>query len=239
MIAKRMTNLWRAMVGSGLSALETDNAEAMLDLEREELHEKVAHYNRGLAGYAGLAERLRAEIERLERERQQLEPKLRSRLALGDRATAGRYALRFEAVAGELEERRARLCEIEGTYQELVRARQVALVAARERISTLERSIGELKVQQALADLNELAAGMQGTLGLSDGALDRIAQRVDDKRHFAAGRARVAREAIDTRDVQLREAEQQASAEQALQRFEGAGAVGRSGEQPSARAEEQ
>ena len=53
MIGKRMWNVWRAVIGSGLSEIEAEHAEAMLDLERTELHDRVHQYNRGLAGYAG------------------------------------------------------------------------------------------------------------------------------------------------------------------------------------------
>ena len=113
--------------------------------------------------------------------------------------------------------------ETESTYKELVRAREVALVGARDRIESLKRSIGELKVQRALADLTELAAGMHGSIGVSDGTLERIQERVDEKRDFAKGRVRVARDAFDTEDVRVREAEQAAIAEAALRRYESAG----------------
>jgi phage shock protein A len=220
MIGKRMWNVWRAVVGSGLTEVEASHAEAMLDLERSELHAKVHEYNRGLAGYAGLCEKLKSEIARLQAEQARLEPKLRARLDAGDRAGAGRHALRLEAIASELAQHRAQLDESEATYKELVRAREVALVAARDRIENLKRSIGEMKVQEALADLTELAAGLHGSIGMDDGTLERIKDRVDDKRNFAKGRVRVARDAFDTEEVRQREAEQTASAEAALLRYE-------------------
>ena len=136
---------------------------------------------------------------------------------------AGRHAVRLETIAGELQRHRAQFDETEATYKELVRAREVALVGARDRIESLKRSIGELKVQRALADLTELAAGMHGSIGVSDGTLERIQERVDEKRDFAKGRVRVARDAFDTEDVRVREAEQAAIAEAALRRYEGAG----------------
>jgi len=71
-------------------------------------------------------------------------------------------------------------------------------------------------------DLTELAAGMHGSIGLSDGTLERVQERVEDKRNLAKGRVRVARDAFDSEDARLREAEQAASAEAALRRFEGA-----------------
>ena len=49
-----------------------------------------------------------------------------------------------------------------------------------------------------------------------------VRERMDERRHKAAGRSRVARDSIDVAAVQAQEAEQQAMAEDALRRFEGA-----------------
>jgi phage shock protein A len=220
MITKRIVNVWRAVVGARLTELEAHHAEEMLDLEREQLQQKLFQYNRGLAAHAGLCERLKAEIGRLEKERTQLEPKLKARLEVGDRATAGQHAMRLETIASEIAQHAAQLSEADATYRELVRARQVALTAAREKIEGLKRSIGDFRMQQALADLTELAAGMHGSIGMNDGTLERIKEKVDAKRDFAAGRVRVARESIDTTELRVREAEQAAMAEAALLRFE-------------------
>jgi hypothetical protein len=101
----------------------------------------------------------------------------------------------------------------------------VSIVAAKEKIEALKRSIGDYKVQKALADLTEMAAGMHGSIGLSDGTIDRVKEKVDERRNFAAGRARVARDAINMEEVEIREAEQAAMADAALARFESAVAV--------------
>jgi phage shock protein A len=114
------------------------------------------------------------------------------------------------------------LAETESTYKELVRAREVALVSARERIEALKRSIDERKVQEALADVTELSAGMHGSIGLSDGTLERVRDRIDERKHHAAGRSRVARDSIDVAALQTQQAEQTAMAEDALRRFESA-----------------
>lgn len=220
MLSKRVFNLWRAVVGSGVSELEAHHAEAMLDFEREELQRKLAEYNRGLAGHAGLCERLKAELARLSREQQQLEPKLQALLAAGDRVRAGDHALRLSRLGEEREHQAAQLAEAEALYRELLRSRDVALRAARDKLESLKRSIGELRVQEALADLSELAAGMQGSFGLSDGTLERIQERVRDKRNLAAGRVRVARESGTSEDLSVREAEERALADAALAAYE-------------------
>jgi len=220
MITKRVMNVWRAVVGSGLTKLEVNNAEALLELEREELRRKVAQYNLGLAGYAAISEKLKADIARLTQERVQLEPKLRARLDAQDRVTASRHALRLETIDGQLQKHETQRAETEVTYKELVRAREVALVTARDRIDALKRDIGELRVQESLADLTELAAGMHGAIGNTGATLDRVQAGVNQKRDLAAGRARVARDSLDVAEVHTREVEQAAMEESALQRFE-------------------
>ena len=220
MMTRRITRLWRAVIGSGLSELETQHAEELLDLERDELQQKVSKYNHALAGYAALSERLRGQIERLTREQGSLAPRIRARLEAGDRVGAGRHALRSEQVEQELSQLHEQLEQTEQTYRELVRAREAALVAARDKIEQLKRSIGDFRMQQALAELNELAASMNGTLGIDNATLERLKERIDEKRDRAAGRARVARDSIDTSAAREQEAEQSVLAEAALRRFE-------------------
>ena len=61
---------------------------------------------------------------------------------------------------------------------------------------------------------------MNGTLGIDNATLERLKERIDEKRDRAAGRARVARDSIDTSAAREQEAEQSVLAEAALRRFE-------------------
>jgi hypothetical protein len=220
MLSRRISNLWCAVVGQSVSELEAKHAEALFELERDELHKKVSQYNRGLAGHAALCERLRVEVVRLERDQKLSEPKLQARLQAGDRTGAGRHALRLQQIAAELQTNKQQLAESETMYRELTRSREIALRAARDKLEQLRSSISAMRAQEALADLSEMAAGMHGSIGLSDTDMERLRQRVDDKRHLAVGRARVARDSIDTREVDAEQAEQEVLAEAALQAYE-------------------
>jgi phage shock protein A len=220
MLTKRMTRVWRAMVGARITELEACNAESMLDLEKDRLRRQVAKYNRGLAGHAAVCERLKSRIAQLEQQRDELRTKIESRLALDDRDGAGRCALRLEAAEGELEALAQQLAQGDATYTELEVSRESAVAAARRRIEALKRSIGDMKVQQALAELTEMAVAMDGQIGMDDGTLDRVRERVDEKRDYAAGRVRVARGALHDEDATARRAEYAVSARAALARFE-------------------
>jgi len=222
MVTRRLGRLWQAMVGAQLTELEACNAEAMLDHEKERLRRQVAKYNRGLAGHAAVCERLKKRIAQLRREEEELRPRIETRLAADDRIRAGRDALRLEAIEREVAELDQQLTQGDATFRDLERSRDAAVDTARKRIETLKRSIGEYKVQQALADLTEMAVTMEGQIGLDDGTLDRIRERVDEKRDFAAGRVRVARGALHEEDAAARRAEYEANAQAALSRFEAA-----------------
>jgi hypothetical protein len=64
-----------------------------------------------------------------------------------------------------------------------------------------------------------MAAGMIGQLGGSGDTLNRLHDMVEEERQKAAGRARVAKDSIDMSDVNLKEAEMNALADQALADF--------------------
>jgi hypothetical protein len=70
-----------------------------------------------------------------------------------------------------------------------------------------------------MAELNEMAAGMIGTLGGSGDTLNRLEEMVEEERSKAAGRARVARDSVDMSGTVLQEAEQKALADMALADF--------------------
>ena len=64
-----------------------------------------------------------------------------------------------------------------------------------------------------------MASGMITSIGGSGDTLDRLHKMVEEERETAAGRARVARDSLNTTDVLIKEEEQKALAEQALADF--------------------
>ncbi len=215
----RMMNLLRGVLGLFISGIEKKNPEALLELEKENLREQVAKYNQGLASHAGLCERLMAQVKKLEAEERDLRAKTGAHLRAGNRDAAGQYAMRLQTVQRELGENRTQLEQAESTYQNLIKARDVAINAARAKIENLKASITDMKMKQAMAELHEMSAGMISTIGGSGDTLDRLTEMVTEERDKAAGRARVAKDSIDFSGIQIKEAEQKALAEQALADF--------------------
>jgi hypothetical protein len=77
-------------------------------------------------------------------------------------------------------------------------------------------------MMEAQAELQEMAAGMISSVGGSGDTLNRVEEYLNERRDKAAGKARVASDSIDIKEVELKEGEQAALAEQALRDFESA-----------------
>jgi len=216
---QRLSNLIRGFFSLFISGLERQNPEALLEVEQENLRKQIGQYNQGLASHAGLCERLIAQVKQLESEQRDLRAKTTANLRAGNRDTAAQYALRLQTIERELDENRAQLEQAEKTYKDLVRARDVAITAARTKIESLKSGINDLKMKRALAELTEMASGMITNIGSSGETLDRLHAIVEEERSKAAGRVRVARDTMDTSGVMVKEAEQKALADQALADF--------------------
>lgn len=216
---KRLGNVIRGFFGLFVSGLERRNPEALLEVEKENLRKQIANYNQGLAAHAGLCERLMTQIRKLEQEERELRAKAAANLRAGNRDAAGNFALRLQTVQRELTENRTQLGQAETTYKELVKARDVSVKAAQAKIESLKSSLDDLKIKKATAELTEMASGMITSIGGAGDTLDRLHGMVEEEREKAAGRARVARDTLNTTDFAVKEEEQHALAEQALADF--------------------
>jgi len=216
---KRLSNLFRGFMSLFISGLERQNPEALLEVEQENLRKQIGQYNQGLATHAGLCERLVSQVKQLENEQRDLRARTAANLRAGNREAAAQLALRLQTVERELEENRAQLEQAEKTYRDLVKARDVAIQAARQKIESLKAGISDMKMKKAMAELTEMASGMITGIGDSGETLDRLSKIVEEERTKAAGRARVARDSMDMSGVEIKEAEQKALADQALADF--------------------
>ena len=216
---KRISNLFRGFLGLFIGGMERRNPEALLDVEKENLRKQIANYNEGLAAHAGLCERLMTQVRKLEQEEREFRAKATANLRAGNRDAAAQYALRLQTTQRELTENRAQLEQAETTYKELVKARDVSVKAAQTKIAELKSSLDDLKVKRATAELTEMASGMITSIGGSGDTLDRLHKMVEEEREQASGRARIARDSLNTTDFTIKEEEQRALADQALADF--------------------
>jgi phage shock protein A len=215
----RIANLLKAFLNVFIGSVERQNPEALLELEKENLRKQIGNFNQGLASHAGLAERLMGQVRKLEADERDLRAKAAAHLKAGNRQAAGQYALRLQTVERELGENRRQLEQAEETYKNMIKARDVAVANARAKIEGMRGAIADMRMNRAMAEMHEMAAGMIGEIGGSGDTLNRLHEMVEDERQKAAGRARVAKDAVDMTEVNLKEAEMSALADQALADF--------------------
>jgi phage shock protein A len=228
---RRIINLFKGFLSLFISDIERNNPEALLEVERENLREQIANYNRGLASHAGLAERLMSQVRKLEADQREIRAKTTANLRAGNNAAAGQYALRLQTVERELEENRKQLGQAEETYQNLLKARDVAVTAAKAKMENLKGAIADMRMKQAMAEMTEMASGMISEIGGAGDTLNRLHEMVEEERTQAAGRVRVATDSLDMSEVNLKEAEQTALADQALADFAAREGISLDGEQ--------
>jgi phage shock protein A len=226
----RVANLIKGFFSLFISGVERRNPEALLELEQENLRKQIASFNQGLATHAGLCERIMGQVRKLEAEQKELRATTAAHLRAGNKSAAGQYALRLQTVEQQLEENRKQLEQAEATYKNLVKARDVAVQSARAKIESLKGAINEMRMNRAMAEIHEMASGMISNIGGSGDTLNRLHEMVEEERTRAAGRARVARDSIDMTQVDLKESEMTALADQALADFAAREGISLSGE---------
>jgi phage shock protein A len=160
------------------------------------------------------------QVKGLEQREKELTAKIAANIKAGNRAVAGQMALELQTVKGQLEENRGQLVAAEETYKKLVKSRDVSVQEAKAKIEKLNRLITETEMMEAQAELQEMASGMIGSIGGTGDTLNRVEEYLNERRDKAAGKARVAASSVDIKDVELKESEQAALAEQALREFE-------------------
>jgi len=215
----RIANLFKGFISLFVSGVERRNPEALLENEQENLRKQVGQFNQGLASHAGLAERLMSQVRKLEAEQKDVRAKTTAHVRAGNNAAAGQYALRLQSIEAQLTENRVQLEQAETTYKNLVKARDVAVQTARAKIESLKGAINDMRMNQAMAELHQMSAGMITNIGGAGDTLNRLESMVSEERDKAAGRARVAKDAVDMTGVNIKEAELTALADQALADF--------------------
>lgn len=226
----RLMNVFRGFLALFVKDLEKQNPEGLLELEQENLRRQIGAYNQGLAQHAGLAERLMGQVRKLESEEAELRARTTAHLRAGNKDAAAQHALRLQTVSRELVENRKQMEAAEAMYQNLVKARDVSVAAARAKIEALKGAINDMRMKTAVAEMNEMASGMIGQIGGSGDTLNRLHEMVEEERTKAAGRARVASDSLDLGQIKVKEAEMTALADQALADFAAAEGISLDGQ---------
>jgi len=218
---RRLMNLIRGFFGQGLTAVESRNPQALLEVERENLKQMEVDFNRSLASQAALSEKLMAQVNQLRDKETALRTRTKAALDAGQRDNAGQLALQLKGVRGELDSNEGQLEDAETAYKDLLSTRDKAIKKAQAKIQEIAATIKEVEVQEKTAELAERTSGVTREIGDSTDTLNRLQDMVEERRQNAAARQRVARDSMPKLDGDdPSEAEQAALADAALAEFE-------------------
>lgn len=212
----RTWNVVHGLLSRLVSIFERRNPEALLEREQERFRGLIGQFNQGLVTHATLAERLKSAVSANETKAAQTMTKVQALLRAGDSKAAGRHALELQQLEAALASDHEKLDEAEAKYRYLVQARDTAVSETKRRMEQLRWQIGDLKVNRAMADLENMAAAMVGGITDPGDGLNRLQEMVSEENDKAKASARVANANFTATDYAAREAEQDALAAQAL-----------------------
>jgi len=215
----RIKNLFVGFLSLFISGIERSNPEALLEVEKERVRSMISQYNTALAPQAGMIERLKRQILQEEKNEKTLKAKIKANIKAGNNDIAGQLALQYQQLKTDLSENKTQLEQADETYKNLIRQRDVAMKEAKIKIEQIASGISRMRMNQANAELQGMATSMIGELGGGGDSLNRLETMVNDESDKAAGRARVAKDSINTVSIEMKESEQKALADQALADF--------------------
>jgi phage shock protein A len=218
-IFARIGRLVRGFFGLFISGLEEANPEALLDAAKQDFRNKMALYNSAVARMAGIAERLKSQIKTKTLKADDLTRRILANNRAGNLDLAGSLARELQELKADLGHDTAELADTEEAYQNNLRQIKMAQKDFEDKVRRLENQISQVKVKEAQAE----AAGAMSNVAFKVGDLGDTMKTVEDalnKRYeVSAGKARLAKDLVDTGALREKEAESKALEQNALAEF--------------------
>ena len=216
---ERIKNLIRGFFSLFIKGLESNNPEALIEAEKENLRKQISRFNENLANHAAFTERLMRQVKTLSKKEKELTAKITANIKAGNKRVAGQLALQLQTVKAQLDENQQQLEIAEKTFKDLEKSRDVSIREAQAKIEKLQSLVSETQMLEAQAELQEMAKGMIGGIGEGGDTVNRITDLLEERRDKAAGKARVAQGSYDNTSVEIKENEQEALGDAALAEF--------------------
>jgi phage shock protein A len=215
----RIGRLVRGFFGLFISGLEESNPEALMDAAKQDFRNKMALYNQALARMAGIAERLKGQIKNKSIRQDDLQKRILANHRAGNMELAGSLARELQELNTDLDHDKAELADTEEAYQNNLRQAKLAQKEFEEKIRKLENQLSQVRVKEAQAE----AASAMGNVAFKVGDLGDTMKTVEDalnKRYeTSAGKARLAKDMVDTGAIAEKESERKALEQNALAEF--------------------
>ena len=215
----RIGRLFRGFLGLFISGIEEANPEALMEAAREEFRGRMTQYHLALARMAGVAERLKSQVNTKATRAQDLERRILANHRAGNMELAGALARELQETKADLGVDSEELKETEEAYQANLRQAKLAQREFEDKVRRLEKQLSQVKIKEAQAE----AAAALSSVAFQVGDLGDTMKRVDEilqKRYeVSAGKARLAKDMVDMDAIQEKENERKALEQVALAEF--------------------
>ncbi|MFN9373947.1 MAG: PspA/IM30 family protein [Planctomycetaceae bacterium] len=219
MIFGKIWSAFKAQLNKVANYFWTADPIAQLQYEYDQAVEQMKSGRQGLEQYQALVQRVTRQVAMNETHVKNLEAKVKSYLAVGDRETAGKFVLELQKAKNELAENQNQLKIHQEAYGNHLTKIQHATKKLQDVKEKIQKYDADLKMSRAEAELAELSKDFNFDVTTDFGAIESVIQeKIDKNRAKVKVSADLSSEGIV--DIQKEQAMEKAIADQALRDFE-------------------
>lgn len=215
----RIGRLFKGFLSLFISGIEDRNPEALMEAARQEFRDKMAQYNSALARLAGVAERLKQQIKNKAQKAQDLERRIMANHRAGNMELAGSLARELQDLKADLTIDTQELADTEVAYQVNLRQAKVVQKEFEDKVRRLERQLDLVKIKEAQAESAAALGNVAFKVGDMGDTMKRVEEVLNKRYEMSAGKARLASDMVDMKQVQEKEGERKALEAGALAEF--------------------
>jgi phage shock protein A len=215
----RIGRLFRGFLGLFISGIEEANPEALMEAARQEFRGRMAQYNVALAKMAGVAERLKTQVNGKAGRAQDLERRILANHRAGNLDLAGTLARELQELKADLQTDSQELKETEEAYDANLRQAKVAQREFEDKVRRLEKQLSQVKIKEAQAEAASALTSTAFKVGDLGDTMKRVDEVLQKRYEVSAGKARLAKDMVDIEAVQEKENERKALEQVALAEF--------------------
>jgi len=215
----RIGRLFRGFLGLFISGIEEANPEALMEAARQEFRGRMTQYNLALAKMAGVAERLKSQVNAKATRAQELERRILANHRAGNMELAGTLARELQELKADLQTDSQELKETEEAYDANLRQAKLAQREFEDKVRGLEKQLSQVKIKEAQAEAASALSSVAFKVGDLGDTMKRVDEVLQKRYEISAGKARVAKDLVDMETVQEKENERKALEQVALAEF--------------------
>jgi phage shock protein A len=215
----RLGRLVRGFLGLFISGIESANPEALMEAARQEFRQKMTQYNLALAKMAGVAERLKNQVQSKASRAQELERRILANHRAGNMDLAGTLARELQELKADLTVDTQELKETEEAYDANLRQAKLAQREFEDKVRRLEKQLSQVKIKEAQAEAASALSSVAFKVGDLGDTMKTVEEILQKRYEVSAGKARVAKDMVDMEAVQEKENERKALEQVALAEF--------------------